>query len=389
MICTYSGWPGKIVCGAGAAKTIADEVKALGGNHIILFSDPGLTSLDIVKEVIAEVSRRGVVCTLFDRIGPNPTDDMVRVGVLEMQCVRPDCIVSIGGGSPTDCAKACNVVYTHGGLPQEYDVGAGGIEKIQPKLLPFIAVPTTAGTGSEVTDVSVITDAARHVKFGIKSPLLIPRTAILDPVLTCGLGKNTTAFTGIDALTHCIESYVSVVDFICADAQALYGIRTIKKYLPIAWADGGNIEAREKMLLASMMAGASFNINNLGLCHQMAHQLSSYFGLPHGLANAILLPHVMRFNLDARPERFAEIAEALGCDVTGLSYREAGLLGIETVEGFCAQLGVPKYLDEVGVTRDLVSEMAVTALQDGVGATNPVTTTVQECEELYYECFSK
>jgi len=388
MINTYTGWPGKIICGEGAAKSIADEVKALGGKRVIIFSDPGLTSLELVKETIAEISNRGVRGTLFDKIGPNPTVEMVKEGVRKMQSFQPDCIACIGGGSPTDCAKACNVIYTHGGNPQEYDIGVGGIEKIYPKLLPFIAVPTTAGTGSEVTDVGVITDTARHVKFGIKSPLLIPKVAILDPALTCGLGKNTTAFTGIDALTHCIESYVSVVDFICADAEALYGIRTIKKYLPIAWADGKNIEAREKMLLSSMMAGASFNINNLGLCHQMAHQLSSYFGVPHGLANAMLLPHVMRFNLKARPDRFAEIAEALGCDIKGFCAEDAGLKGIEAVEELCTQLGVPKYLDEAGVTKDQVPAMAVTALQDGVGATNPVATTVEECEKLFYECFS-
>ena len=389
MINSYSGWPGKVITGSGAIKTIGEEIKALGLSRTMVFSDENLMKLDIVKEAIAAISASGVEVCTFDRIGPNPTDKMVEDGVNTMKEFGPQCIVCIGGGSPLDCAKACNVVYTHGGKVHDYNVNTGGVERIENKLLPFIAVPTTAGTGSEVTNVGVITDTERHVKFGVLSPFNVPDIAVLDPDITVGLGKNTTAFTGIDALTHCIESYVSLVDFCIADAEALEGIRMIRKYLPTAHADGTNIEAREKMLCAAMMAGASFNINNLGLCHQMAHQLSSYFGMAHGLANAILLPHVMRFNLHARPERFATIAEALGCDIRGLSAEEAGLKGIEEVENFCRAMGVPQYLDEVGVDIAQVPAMAITALQDGVGATNPVATTVEQCEEVFYGCFKK
>ena len=163
----------------------------------------------------------------------------------------------------------------------------------------------------------------------------------------------------------------------------------IKKYLPRAYADGSDMEAREEMLNASMMAGASFNINNLGLCHQMAHQLSSYFGLPHGVANAMLLPEVMRFNLPAATKRFADIAEALGCDVRGMSDEAAAEAGIQAVEQFCREMGIPAYLDDVGVDKAKVPAMAITALEDGVGATNPRKTTVKECEEVFYKCFRK
>lgn len=387
MIQTYGGWPGTVVSGEGALSTLPEQVRLLGGRRAIVFTDPNLSALSFVRNAVQALGAAGVETVVFDSIAPNPTDEMVHSSVQLMQEFRPDVIVCVGGGSPIDCAKAANVVYTHGGEAEDYNVNTGGVMRIEKKLLPFIAIPTTAGTGSEVTNVGVITSTRRHVKFGVLSPYLVPDVAILDPAVTVSLSPAVTAATGIDALTHCIESYVSLVSFCIADAEALEGIRMICKYLPIAYADGKNMQAREQMLLASMMAGASFNINNLGLCHQMAHQLSAYFGTAHGVANAVLLPHIMRFNLRAAAGRYAEIAEAMGCDVRGLDDVTAAQRGIEAVEQLCRSLGIPEYLDDIGVDRAKVPEMAVTALEDGVGATNPVATTVQECEAVFYGCF--
>lgn len=389
MINAYSGWPGRIVTGEGSLGGIGEEAKALGGKRVMVFSGPSLSRMPMVTGAVESMEKAGLEVCIFNRIGPNPTDEMVMDGVEEMKKFAPDVLACIGGGSPIDCAKAANVVYTHGGSVEDYNVNTGGICRIENRLLPFIAVPTTAGTGSEVTNVGVITGVRRHIKFGVVSPFLVPDVAILDPLTTVGLSPDTTAATGIDALTHCIESYVSLVDFCIADAEALHGIRMIKRYLPAAYRNGSDLEAREKMLLASMMAGASFNINNLGLCHQMAHQLSAYFGMAHGVANAMLLPEVMRFNMKARPQRFADIAEAMGCDIRGLSPEEAAVKGIDAVYGFCREMGIPRYLDEVGVDKARVHDMAITALEDGVGATNPIQTTVEECEEVFLRCFSK
>ncbi|MBQ8264465.1 MAG: iron-containing alcohol dehydrogenase [Oscillospiraceae bacterium] len=388
MIKSYSGWPGKVVAGAGALAAMGEEVKALGGKRVVVFSDAFVSTLPLVTEAIENMKAMGLEVLLFNRVGPNPTDVMVMDGVEEMRKFGPDVLACIGGGSPMDAAKAANVVYTHGGEVEDYNVNTGGIMRIENKLLPFIAVPTTAGTGSEVTNVGVITGVRRHIKFGVLSPYLVPTTAILDPLITVGLNPSITAATGIDALTHCIESYVSVDDFPIANAEALHGIKMIKENLPIVYKDGSNIEARENMLMAAMMAGASFNINNLGLCHQMAHQLSANVGMAHGVANAMLLPEVMRFNLRACPERYADIAAAFGCDTRGLSVMEAAVMGIEAIEQFCRDMGIPKYLDEVGVDKAKVPAMAITALEDGVGATNPIQTTVPECEEVFYKCFS-
>ena len=389
MIKSYSGWPGKVVAGEGALAALGEEVKALGGERVAVFSDGFVSTLPLVTQAIDNMKAMGLEVMLFNRIGPNPTDAMVMDGVEEMRAFKPDVMVCVGGGSPMDCAKAANVVYTHGGEVEDYNVNTGGIMRIENKLLPFIAVPTTAGTGSEVTNVGVITSVKRQLKFGVLSPYLVPTVAVLDPLITVGLNPSITAATGIDALTHCIESYVSVDDFPIANAEALHGIKMIKENLPIVYADGSNIAARENMLMASMMAGASFNINNLGLCHQMAHQLSAYFHMAHGVANAMLLPEVMRFNLRACPERYADIAAAFGCDVRGMDALEAANVGIAAIEQFCRDMGIPRYLDEVGVDKAKVPAMAITALQDGVGATNPVPTTVAECEEVFYKCFSK
>jgi alcohol dehydrogenase class IV len=387
MIRSFSGWPGRIVTGEDAILTIGSEAKALGGTRIAVFIDPNIAQLKPVLDAQESIRAAGLALWLFTDVEPNPTDELVERAAEEMRAFKPDLIVCIGGGSTIDTGKAANVVYTHGGTVEDYNVNTGGITRIENKLLPLIAVPSTAGTGSEVTNVSVIIGVRRGVKFGVLSPFLVPTLAMLDPKLTVGLGKGTTASTGIDALTHCIESYVSLDCCCIADAEALHGIRMIRKYLPRAYADGSDMEAREEMLNASMMAGASFNINNLGLCHQMAHQLSSYFGLAHGVANAMLLPEVMRFNLPAATKRFADIAEALGCDVRGKSDEEAALAGIEAVAQFCRDMGIPEYLDDVGVDKAKVPAMAITALEDGVGATNPRKTTVKECEEVFYKCF--
>lgn len=387
MIGVYTGWPGRIVSGAGALEQLGAEAARFGAKRVIFFSGPHIGRTAMVQESMAALAAQGIQCELFCRVGPNPTDAMVTDAVSVMQSFLPELIVCIGGGSPIDCAKAANVLYTHGGCLGDYNVNLGGMERIEDKLLPFIAVPTTAGTGSEVTDVGVITDTQRHVKFGVKSPYLVPDVALLDPLTTVGLSPKTTAETGLDALTHCIESYVSVVGCCIAEAEALEAIRMIWRWLPVAYENGADVQAREKMLLASMMAGCSFNINNLGLCHQMAHQLSAYFGLSHGLANAVLLPRVMHFNLPAAPEKFARLAQAMGCDTSGMETETAALAGIEAVESFCRSLGVTPWLDDLGVDKTAVPAMAVTALADGVGATNPIQTTVEQCESVFYQCF--
>ena len=386
-ISELTGLPNKLISGPGAIDRLSAEIKAHGGRRVILFSGPHISKTPMVLDQIDKMCAEGLEVRLFNEIGANPTDKMVAAGVEAMKDFKPDFMVIIGGGSPLDCAKAANVVYNNGGEAEDYNVNTGGFMRITKPLLPFIAVPTTAGSGSEVTPVGVITSTKRHVKFGIASPKLMPESAILDPNLTVGLGRKTTSFTGIDALTHLIEAYVAVSDCPIGDGICLQGIRMISKALPKAYEDGSDIEARNDMLMASCMGGLVIKLKGLGLCHQMAHQLSAYFDTAHGLANAMLLPHVMNFNMEAAASRYADVAEALGADTRGLEKRQAGLLAIEKIKELNRMFGIPEYLEEIGVDKAQVPAMAITALEDGVGKPNPVPTTVKQCENVFYGCF--
>lgn len=386
-ISEMTGLPKKLISGPGAIDRLSGEIKAHGGKRVILFSGPHISKTPMVLDQIDKMRAEGLEVCLFNEIGANPTDEMVAAGVKAMEAFKPDFMVIIGGGSPLDCAKAANVVYNNGGEAEDYNVNTGGFMRITKPLLPFIAVPTTAGSGSEVTPVGVITSTKRHVKFGVASPKLMPEAAILDPNLTLGLGKRTTAYTGIDALTHLIEAYVAVSDSPIGDGICLQGIKMIRNALPRAYEDGSDLEARNDMLMASCMGGLVIKLKGLGLCHQMAHQLSAYFDAAHGLANAMLLPHVMAFNMKAAAKRYADVAEALGADIRGLSDEEAGQLAIEKVRELNSRFGIPEYLEEIGVDKAQVPAMAVTALQDGVGKPNPIPTTVEQCEAVFYGCF--
>ncbi len=380
-------WPKRVVSGAGSLQSLTDIIKEMGKNKVIVITDNVMKDLPLVTNMLDKLKNDGFTVNIFSAIGPNPVEEMVHQAAAFMQETSPEVIICIGGGSPIDVGKAANVIYTHGGIVNDYDIAIGGITKITPKLLPLIAIPTTAGTGTEVTFVSVITDTKKQTKFGVLSPLLIPDVALLDPEVTVSMPSNLTAFTGIDALTHCIESYVSIVGFPPAEALAIQGIKMISRSLRTAVQDGGNIKAREEMLVASMMAGTAFSLNGLGACHAMAHQLSALFDTPHGLANAILLPRVMKYNLPANPQKFADIAAAMGADISALSVQQAAEKALELVEQLSADVGVPGYLDDTGATRDQIPAMVERAMNDNPITTNPRQATPADIEQLYLASF--
>jgi len=384
---THICWPRKVVSGPGALQDLGRIIKEMDKSNVIVITDNVLKDLPLVTNMVDRLKNEGLTVSLFGEIGPNPVEAMVHNAVAFMREVKPEIIVCIGGGSPIDTGKAANVVYTHGGIVNDYDIAIGGIMKITPKLLPLIAIPTTAGTGTEVTFVGVITDTKKQTKFGVLSPLVIPDVALLDPEVTVSMPPKLTAFTGIDALTHCIEAYTSIGGYPPAEALALYGVRMISRSLKTAVKDGQNLKAREDMLVASMMAGTAFSLNGLGVCHAMAHQLSAFFDTPHGLANAILLPHVMRFNIPACPQKFADIAEAMGADIRGLSVQQAAEKALELVEQLSADVGVPKYLDDAGATKDKVPALVERAILDNPITTNPRPCAPADVEKLYLEAF--
>lgn len=384
---SYICWPKKVVSGPGALQNLSGIISEMKKSRVIIITDKDMRDFPIITDTVEKLKNEGLDVSLFSDIGTNPTEEMVHAAVDFMNEVEPEAMVCIGGGSPIDAGKAANVVYTHGGKVKDYDIATGGIMRIAPKLLPFIAVPTTAGTGTEVTYVGVITDVERQTKFGVLSPLLIPDVSVLDPEVTLSMPPKLTAFTGIDALTHCIEAYVSIVKYPPADALAIHGVKMIARSLKTAVKDGQNLEAREAMLIASMMAGTAFSLNGLGVCHAMAHQLSAFFDTPHGMANAMLLPHVMRFNIPACPQRFADIAEAMGADIRGLSAEEAAQKSLEFVQELSEAFGVPKYLDDVGATKDKVPDLVERAMLDNPITTNPKQCTPEDVRKLYLAAF--
>lgn len=386
-VMTFDTWPRRVHCKDGAVKDVPELIKDMGKKHALIFTDPFMSTTPLVKDLEADLVKNGIDVHIFSKIQANPVVAAVEEAAEYMKEIKPDVLVCVGGGSPIDAGKVANVVYTHGGKAKDYDIAIGGIMKIKPILLPLIAIPTTAGTGTEVTMVGVLTDVERQTKFGVLSPLLIPDIAVLDPQATVSMPPGLTANTGIDALTHCIECYTSNCDFPPAQGLALEGIRMISQNLRRAVADGKDIEARQAMLLASMMAGTAFSLGGLGVCHAMAHQLSAFFDMPHGMANAILLPHVMEYNLKVAEDKFADIAAAMGADVSGKSKSEAAKLALDLVKQLAADVNAPKYLDDGKATKDKIPGMVERAMLDNPITQNPQKPTEEEVANIYLAAF--
>ena len=360
--------------GVGCAKEAGAQAKALGATNMLIVTDAGLNKLGVATQIKAMVEDAGLRATIYDGAEPNPTDINVHDGVRAYQENECDGIVSLGGGSSHDCGKGIGLVIAGGGHIRDYE----GINKSSRPMPPFLAINTTAGTGSEMTRFCIITNTDTHVKMAIVDWRVTPNVAINDPVLMSGMPPALTAATGMDALTHAIEAYVSTIATPITDACAIKAIELIRDYLPSAVANGKNMEARDRMAYAEYLAGMAFNNASLGYVHAMAHQLGGFYNLPHGVCNAILLPTVCDFNLIACPKRYRNIAIALGQDVTGLSDLDAGAKGIQAIRQLSELLGIPSGLAGLGVREDDLEEMATNAKKDACQFTNPRTATLQQ-----------
>ncbi|MBM4048412.1 MAG: iron-containing alcohol dehydrogenase, partial [Planctomycetes bacterium] len=288
---------------------------------------------------------------------------------------------------PLDAAKGIALMATHGGKIQDYDAAVRGWEKVKPTIPPLIAIPTTAGTGSEMSAAAIITDTSRNVKMIVASPFLKPRVAILDPELTLAMPPSLTAATGMDALTHAVEAYVAADYHPFGDALAIGAVELIGKSLRRAYANGQDVAARTDMLLASAMAGAAMGYKGLGASHALAHQLTPEAGIPHGIANAILLPHVMRFNLPVAAAKFARVAASLGADTHGKDQAQAAEMALEGVTRLCGDLGLPKTLTQAGAKRESIERMAQNALHDRCRKNNPRPCIKADLVELLTQAF--
>ncbi|MDX9788315.1 MAG: iron-containing alcohol dehydrogenase [Desulfobacterales bacterium] len=372
--------PTVTLMGIGAHKEIGKQVKTLGGTNPFICTDKGIMAAGIGAQIIDVIKKEvGVTPVVFEDTHPNPTDNNVHAGLALYQEHGCDLIISLGGGSSHDCGKGIGIVATNGGNIRDYE----GVDRSTRPMPPFIAVNTTAGTASEMTRFCIITDTSRKVKMAIVDWRVTPNVAIDDPLLMKGMPPGLTAATGMDALTHAVEAYVSTIATPVTDACALKAIELIAKYLRAAVAHGGDMEARDKMCYAQYLAGMAFNNASLGHVHAMAHQLGGFYDLPHGVCNAILLPHVQRYNMIAKVDRFVDIAKAMGEKVEGFSARAAAEKALEAIQTLSKDVGIPGGLEELGVLEKDLLIMAENAQKDACGLTNPRCPTLSDVIQIY------
>jgi alcohol dehydrogenase len=370
--------------GVGCVNEVGARAKILGGNKALIVTDAYLAkNTDIVTKVKQSLADAGLDVAVFDGAEPNPTDKNVETGIEIWNKEKCDLMVSVGGGSSHDCAKGIAMVVSNGGVIKDYSLG---VDLCKKPLMPYLAVNTTSGTGSELTRAAVITDTSRKIKMVMVDWRMIPDVAFNDPELLVGMPPSLTAATGMDAMTHAIEAYVvpnSATPL--TDITALGAIKMIAEWLPKAVANGTDLVAREKMAYAAYIAGIALSNAFNGYVHAMAHQPGSHYNLPHGVCNAILLPIVSEFNIIAKAERYRDIAIALGENVEGLSVTEAAYKAIEALKKFNVAIGIPSGFKELGliVNDDEIEAMAKDAMADPCASFNPKVAILEDIVELY------
>jgi len=377
--------PTRIRFGLDTVNDLAALVRELGGSRVFLVIDPGVVAAGLLEPVSASLAADKIPFTVYDQVDPEPGLKLADNGAKLARKGKCDCVVGVGGGSAMDIAKAVSILLTNGGKAEDY-IGLGKIAK---NGVPKIMIPTTAGTGAEVTFTAVFINEKTGSKAGMNGDPLYPDAAILDPALTLSIPPHVTATTGIDALTHALEAYVSTQAHTISDMYALEAIDLITANLGKAYANGGNIEARSAMLLGSLLAGKALATAGVGLVHAMAYPLGGMHKVPHGLANAVLLPYVMAYNLIGAPERFSTLAEMFGVDVSGMTLREAAEAAVEAVWRLNDDVGIPKNLQELGIPREDIPEMAKIALTVARPvANNPRRPSREEVEAIYEEAMN-
>ena len=358
--------PTDIHFGCGVVRKLPELLRQLGAARPMIVADAGVRAL--VERVAGILAAAGIEAAVWDRVRADSGAALIQEGTAELAASRCDAVVGIGGGSSLDTAKAIAAMATNAGSPLEYT----GLHKVKNRPLAMVAIPTTAGTGSEVTLWSVFTDEASGAKVAMGSVLLYPAVALCDPELTLGLPPALTAATGMDALAHAIECYTNNACQPISGSLALRAIELIGQYLRSAALNGGNLEARSGVMLASTMAGIAMNPTRLGLAHALAMPLGSWdLHIPHGVILAVTLPLVMDFNYRAEPERFIDVARALGERVDGLSRMEAASRAVAAVRSLAGDIGIPASLGEYGLREEHVERVVAEAMKSGNVAVNP------------------
>ncbi len=350
--------PTQIQFGAGTIANLANTVKSFNGSNVFLVVDPGLVQAGLTKPITAPLRKAKIPFIVYDKIDPEPGLKLADKGTKIARKAGCDCVIGVGGGSAMDVAKAIAILLTNGGKAVDY-LGLGLIKKAG---VPKIMVPTSSGTGAEVTFTAVFINEKTGSKGGMNGDPLYPDAAILDPELTLSLPPHVTAFTGIDALTHALEAYTSTQAHIISEMYSLEAISLIAENLPAAYANGANLEARSAMLMGSLLGGKSLATAGVGLVHAMAYPMGGMFGIPHGLANAVLLPYVTDYNLIGDIEKFAVLAQVLGQNTDDLTLRESASLCVEALFDLNDDVGIPATLKDLDIPFDSIPEMAEIAL---------------------------
>lgn len=362
----------------GLARELGHEIQRLNAHRIFIVTDAGVISAGVLRPVQVGLREGAEIVGVFDDVPANSSVQVVEdAAALAHEC-RADLLVAVGGGSPIDTAKCMRILMTHGGHLLDYQ----GYNVLDRRLVPMVAIPTTAGTGSEVTPFAVIRDEAEDLKVTFASPFLAPDLAVLDPELTCTLPPLLTAATAMDALTHAIETVVSTDNNPISDSLALYAIESIASHLRDAVNDGQDLEARGQLLLASCLAGMAFANSFLGVVHALSHATGGKFPVHHGMANAIFLPHGMKFNSVIVPYRYVRISNALGVNAGGRTETEVIADGIAAVRTLMSDCGLPTRLRDVGVPEEALEELAETALTDAAIFNNPRSASKEDVLEL-------
>ena len=380
---TYYFLPTRNVFGEGAVQEAGDLVKSLGAKKCLIVTDRYLGQIGMADRVQGILKKAGIEACIFAGAEPNPTDKNVEAGARFYQENECNSIISLGGGSSHDCAKGIGLVAANGGQIADFE----GVDKSSKPMIPLMAINTTAGTASEITRFCIITDTSRKVKMAIVDWRVTPQIAINDPELMKGMPPSLTASTGMDALTHAIEAYVSTDANPLTDAAAIMAIKMIAHYLPKAVANGNYMKARDKMAYAQYLAGIAFNNASLGYVHAMAHQLGGFYNRPHGVCNAILLPYVESYNLIGNMNRFRDVAQAMGVQVEGISVTCAAEKAIEAIKKLSRQLEIPTDLKQLGVREEDFGIMADNAKKDVCQLTNPRTATREQVIEIYRQAY--
>jgi alcohol dehydrogenase len=354
--------PTRIEFGTGVIGNLPAELAALEARAPLIVTDRGIAASGLLRNVTKLLEEAGYRCDVFDEVAPNPRDENVQRGA--EAALGHDCLIALGGGSSIDCAKGMSVLAINGGKIQDYR----GVEKIPGEALPIISVPTTAGSGSEVTFSAVITDSAGRTKFSLRSVKIAARVALCDPELTISMPKLLTAATGMDALTHAIEGYTARCAEPIGNAVALYSVTLISKYLKNAVTNGSDIEARAGMLMGSLLGAISFSHSDVAAVHCIAESLGGMFDLPHGICNSVCLPEVMDYSKGCCTEKYANVARAMGLRFS--SDEEGADAAVSAVRKLSDEVGIPPF-SSFGIAKSDFSEIAAKSFENLSNASNP------------------